>query len=192
MLSEAALCEEFSVSRSPVREALRALAAGGLITKQGRSYVVKQISIQDVRELYEYRLALELFAVERTTKSPESHSELHELYQHWMNIHTPENQFRDLAIADREFHETLMSAFGNRTILGKLIDLNERLHVFRMMDFEQPNRLQSTREEHLAILDAVFAGDVETAKAKLRRNIEEALKNVETGFADLLAKSFEF
>src|SRR5688572_28090876 len=65
-LGEQLLCEEFSSSRIPVREALRALAEQGLVEQvPNQGCYVKQPDVQGIHELYDYRLALELFVIER-------------------------------------------------------------------------------------------------------------------------------
>src|SRR5271157_3121610 len=64
-LTEEALCREFNVSRSPVREALRVLATNGLVKRMAnRGYAVRQVNLREIEEIYEVRLALELYAVE--------------------------------------------------------------------------------------------------------------------------------
>ena len=71
-LTEAELCKKFEVSRSPVREALRMLASDGFVRRlPNRAYVVRQYSLGEIEELYDLRLALELYTVERlATKGP--------------------------------------------------------------------------------------------------------------------------
>src|SRR5438270_137987 len=67
-MTEEALCREFGVSRSPVREALRVLVTNGFIRRMpNRGYAVRQVSIKDIEELYDVRLALELYALEAVT-----------------------------------------------------------------------------------------------------------------------------
>src|SRR4026209_2316771 len=65
-LTEESLCREFGVSRSPVREALRALVTNGFVRKmQNRGYAVRQLDLREVEELYDLRTAIELHVVER-------------------------------------------------------------------------------------------------------------------------------
>jgi DNA-binding GntR family transcriptional regulator len=64
-LTEELLCSEFSVSRSPAREALRILETDGLLSRlSNRGFVVKQLDQREVEELYEIRFALELYAIQ--------------------------------------------------------------------------------------------------------------------------------
>src|SRR5882757_9917221 len=67
---EEALCAEFSASRVPVREALRVLAEQGLVDKvPNMGCYVKQPDVEGIHQLYDYRLALELFVVERLAET---------------------------------------------------------------------------------------------------------------------------
>src|SRR6187549_3449035 len=69
-LGEQLLCEEFSSSRIPVREALRALAEQGLVDKvPNQGCYVKQPDVEGIHHLYDLRLALELFVVERLAQT---------------------------------------------------------------------------------------------------------------------------
>src|SRR5829696_383208 len=67
--TEEGLCEEFGVSRSPVREALRMLVENNLVEKMPyKGYRVKQLDMKEIHELYEVRMALETFVIERLTQ----------------------------------------------------------------------------------------------------------------------------
>src|SRR5215467_15356847 len=69
-LTEDGLCREFGVSRSPVREALRVLATNGFVRRtDNRGYAVRQVMLKELEELYDFRLALELYAVENLATS---------------------------------------------------------------------------------------------------------------------------
>jgi len=65
MLQEVQLAEQLGVSRTPVREALTRLASDGLVTTDGRSFVVPSLSLADVDDIYEVRLLIEPEALRR-------------------------------------------------------------------------------------------------------------------------------
>lgn len=194
-LNEEMLCQEFGVSRSPVREALKALEAGGFVERRkNRTYVVKQVRGSDLEELYDFRLALELYSLDILVRTPEWHDKVRQLREEWENqdlesLDNLDNQ--KLALVDQHFHETLLALTGKRIFLEELRKLNERLFVFRMMDFDQPSRVESTRAQHLAILDAVLAGDKQRAREALSCNVLDGRNNVSKGFAEVLANSYE-
>lgn len=189
ILGEEALCNEFSVSRSPVREALRMLEASGMIYKMNnRSYVVKQISQTGVKELYEIRLALEKYVVEKLCHK-EDNDELVQLLIYWQNFSLDGDH--DLSAADRHFHESLAEIYGNKTILDELKQINERLRVFRVVDFAKLNRAQSTKEQHIELLKAIHSGDVKNALKYIEININEGLDNAIEALKQAILRAYE-
>ncbi len=192
-LTEAELCEEFNVSRSPVREALRVLATNGFVRRtDNRGYAVRQVSIRELEELYEVRLALELYTVEILASRGVEAKALEPLRKVWTAIGKGEaRKGEDLAELDTQFHEALVKMAGNHTLLKQIEALNERLFVFRMIDFAKADRVDSTCEQHLAILDRIAARDVDGARAALRGNIEEGRAIVGSTIKEALARAYD-
>jgi DNA-binding GntR family transcriptional regulator len=186
-LTEDALCKEFGVSRSPVREALRVLAANGFVRRtENQGYVVRQ-----VKEMYEVRLALELYAVETLATRGVPADKLRVMIETWENVrHDPPSDVEDLAELDAQFHEGLSALLDNATLMRQLRAIDERLYLFRTMDFALPNRVANTCEQHLAILDRIGARDAAGARNALRRNIEEALNVVNNSIKEALARAY--
>ena len=196
-LTEAELCEKFGVSRSPVREALRVLASDGFVKKlPNRGYVVRQYNIGEIEELYDVRLALELYAVERlaTTGPLNEHDQddMHKLKRTWTGLlnGSSHKKAEELARLDTLFHETIAHAAGNKTLLRHLRAINERLMLFRMMDFDKAERAESTCRQHLEVLKRIAAKDASGARAAMQRNIEEGRNNVHTAIKDALARAY--
>ena len=193
--TEADLCEKFGVSRSPVREALRVLAADGFVKKMpNRGYAVKQHNIREIEELYEIRLALELFVVERlATQGAPKKGDIGMLMRTWTCLlNGPSKQCEELARLDTMFHETLACATGNKSLLRQLRTINERLLLFRMIDFGKAHRAESTCHQHLEILKRIAARDAQGARKAMQRNIEDGQNNVHTAIKDALAKAYSF
>jgi DNA-binding GntR family transcriptional regulator len=190
-LTEEALCREFGVSRSPVREALRALVTNGFVTKlANRGYAVKQLDLRDMEELYDVRKALELHVVERLAAGGQR-PELAALHQTWAKILAgPKRKGEDLAELDTKFHETLAELAGNRMLLTSLRAINERLFVFRMLDFGQPDRQKTTCYQHMRVVERILAGDAEGARGAMATNIGDGRANVDTSIKEALAKAF--
>ena len=194
--TEADLCEKFSVSRSPVREALRVLAADGFVKKMpNRGYAVKQYNLREIEELYEVRLALELFVVECLAKRGTAKNDEIDVLKHtWTSLLNGSSKKKDeeLARLDTLFHETLAHAAGNKSLLRHLRTINERLLLFRMIDFGKPHRVESTCHQHLEILKRIAAKDISGARKAMQRNIEEGRGNVHTAIKDAVTRSYSF
>ena len=174
-LTEAELCQKFGVSRSPVREALRTLATDGFLKKMpNRGYAVKQYNLREIEELYEVRLALELFVVECLAKRETAKKD------------------EELARLDTLFHETLAQVAGNKSLLRQLRAINERLLLFRMIDFGKAHRAESTCHQHLEILKRIAAKDISGARRAMQRNIDEGRNNVHAAIKDALARAYSF
>ena len=195
-LTEVDLCKKFGVSRSPVREALRILASDGFVKiLPNRAYVVRQYNLAEIEELYDVRLALELHTVEQlATKGPlhkDDQENIGKLKKTWTGLLNGSTKKADeLAKLDTLFHETLAQAAGNKTLLRHLRAINERLMVFRMIDFDKTDRAKSTCREHLEILKRIEARDPSGARTAMQRNIEEGRNNVHTAIKDALARAY--
>jgi DNA-binding GntR family transcriptional regulator len=190
--TEEALCKEFGVSRSPVREALRVLATNGFVKKMpNRGYAVRQVNLREVEELYDLRLALELHVVTYLAEHDPSNRLLGALREVWSAIlREPARKGEELAELDARFHETLAEAAGNAMLLNHLRSINERIFVFRMIDFDKRDRLESTCHQHLKILERIADGDSMGVRQAMQRNIQEGGNNVRSAVKDALAKAY--
>lgn len=194
-LTEAELCQKFGVSRSPVREALRTLATDGFVKKMpNRGYAVKQYNLREIEELYEVRLALELFVVECLAKrGAPKQNDIEALKRIWTGLlNGASKKDEELARLDTQFHETLAHATGNKSLLRQLRAINERLLLFRMIDFGKAHRAESTCHQHLEILKRITAKDIPGARKAMQRNIEEGRNNVHATIKDALARAYSF
>lgn len=189
---ETDICKEFNVSRSPAREALKMLSATGFLENAGRrGYRVVQPDAKGALQLYEARLAIEIFAVQRVTKDHADRDTIEELRAKWENgkelrEKTPEQ----LAEADRNFHERLASLLGNGVLSDLLARIDERLDIFREIEFSNAEVLGQTSQQHLRILDAIASGDVRRAADAVQDNISTAMRNVEHNLKEILARSY--
>jgi DNA-binding GntR family transcriptional regulator len=156
-----------------------------------RSYTVKQPNLDEIRELYDVRLALELFAVEGLAQAGVSQEYLDDLHQAWHTLLTelPSTDI-DLAGRDEEFHETLAKATNNKTLLDMLHTINERLSFVRLTDFVSSKRRRQTCEQHLRILEFITAKDISAARDAMRQNIEMGRRNVETAIKEVLTRAY--
>jgi DNA-binding GntR family transcriptional regulator len=193
-LTEDGLCREFGVSRTPVREALRLLAANGFVRRmENRGYAVRQVKVKELEELYEVRLALESFAVETLAGRNAPSAELSAMKRVWSALRKPpKRNVEELAQLDALFHEELAALVNNEMLLKQLKAINERLLIFRMIDFAKPDRIESTCRQHLAILERIEAGDAAGAREAMRRNIDDGRSIVGASVKEALARAFAY
>jgi DNA-binding GntR family transcriptional regulator len=156
-----------------------------------RGYAVRQVNLHDLEELYELRLAIELFVVEALAERGAPALALAALRDTWVAVERgPERKGEELAELDTTFHETLAALVGNETLLQHLKAINERLLVFRMIDFGRPQRVESTCAQHLAVLDRIGANDVGGARTAIRRNIDDGREIVQSTLKEALARAY--
>ena len=193
-LGEQLLCEEFAASRIPVREALRALAEQGLVDQvPNQGCYVKQPDVEGIHQLYDYRLALELFVIERVATvglPPEFVARTRAEWEPWLKIRADAPvDGGELVRADEAFHLGFARHLENAYIVEALEDINERLRFVRLVVITTPHRVHATAGEHLAVLDAVARKNPEAARRALRLNISAARNKVEIALAQALTNA---
>lgn len=193
-LGEKSLCDEFQMSRIPVREALRTLAAEGFVDKiPNQGCFVKQLSVTQTKELFEIRLALELHVAEQLTESAPESAWMESEYQLWSAVlesgHFALNDVNAFVDADTDFHLGLAGASGNESLCDMLADVTQRLKFVRLAVELSEERLKDTAMEHLAILDAIKLKNREAVRRKLSANIQHSSSKVEIAISRALLKA---
>lgn len=177
-LGEVKLAEQFRASRTPVREALMRLESEGLVHRRPEGgFYPSSPNLADIRDLYELRRIIELGTLGRAVElgvKPDGEM-VTGLRDEWaaMLTTTPEPE-PDFVLLDEDFHIGLAAASGNDAVARHLHLVNERIRVVRMQDFLDVERITSTITQHLAILDALMAGDDERALKLLASHLDEA------------------
>ena len=172
------LAEELGVSRTPVREALRRLAAEGLVEmRTNRGARVADIDQGGMRGAYDARLVVEpgaaRLAAGRRLPGPLARMRAAVAAQR-RSLRSVERSFE----ANREFHLALVAASGN----DYLLQLVERLWVARIgatiyeRQVETQERMVLDVREHEQILEAIDAGDGRRAESLTRRHLADAMK----------------
>jgi DNA-binding GntR family transcriptional regulator len=178
--SENDIAGRYGASRTPVRQALYALAQEGYLEVQPRSgWRVCPIDFHHLEALYDLRVVLELETVNRLCQRPEQVMPLplRQLCQFWIE-EPPLADGREVAHYDEQFHMTLVATAGNPEMARIHRELTEKIRIVRRMDFTQPPRVSATYAEHAAILDAIIARRGEQACRLLREHIARSQQEV--------------
>jgi DNA-binding GntR family transcriptional regulator len=172
------LAEELGVSRTPVREALRRLAAEGLVEmRTNRGARVADIGPSDMRSAYEARLVIEPGAA-RLGATARPSAPLGRMRAALAAQRRAIPDVRRSFEANREFHIALVQASGN----GFLLQFVQRLWVARIGEViyerqsETPERMRLDADEHEQILGAIEAGNARRAESVTRRHLAEAMQ----------------
>ncbi|MDF7800352.1 GntR family transcriptional regulator [Pontiellaceae bacterium B1224] len=194
--TEKTLCEEFAVSRVPVREALSMLIDNGLVIKERNiGCSVRKLSVEDINHLYELRTALELYAIDVFAAKPEAAVKISDLKLEWME-HALFSEEGDIdpvfwSDADEHFHQTLVNMLENPALSKALHDVNAQLRFLRVKDITTFARLKRTCKAHLAILESIEQGKPTEARTQLHKNILMGRNNVQESFKKALVQAFQ-
>jgi DNA-binding GntR family transcriptional regulator len=176
-LVETELADQLGVSRGPIREALRLLAAEGLVViNVHRGTFVVEPAVADVEEIYSLREALEVLAVQRIVKLAED-KEIEELVEGVRRFQAASDsgQAEKVVVVNMEFHSRLFKLARHSRLSQIWATLESQLHLCNSMGLERP-RSSSARpfDDHLKILDAIQRRDAEEACRLMSRHIQDA------------------
>ncbi len=178
-VSEYQLAADLGLSRTPVREALKRLEREGLIQSVlGRGSYVAELSFQDVLEIYEVRLLLEPFTAGVAAKQM-SEGDIRGLERDVAAARkaAASGRLDDAFRLDIRLHKSLVAATRNGRIDGILRQLDDQVHRIRLLAPRTPGRLDSTVNEHQAIVRALAAHDVSGAEQAMRNHLLAARAN---------------
>ncbi|MBI2771225.1 MAG: GntR family transcriptional regulator [Burkholderiales bacterium] len=182
-LDEVALAEQLSISRTPLREALKVLTAEGLLRHEPRrGCFVSQVTEQDLDEIFpviallEGRCAYEA-ARNATDADLQALQDLHDK----LNRHARARRIADYYAVNFSIHEALITLAGNRWLAQVIADLRKILKLSRLAQLHAPGRLEQSLSEHMAVFAALKARDPEGAEAAMRTHLtrqREALREL--------------
>ncbi len=176
------LAERFAVSHTPIREALIALAGIGIVDLlPNRGAIVRKVTAQDVREVCQVRRALECEAT-RTACGRIDLAHLHVLADELSRLMsigpTSRLAFVEQARAvDSRLHDLIAESCGNAFLAKELSRLKMLFRAFRDVAWEKDearsdsHRLAEEAREHLAIVEALLAGNSREAAKAMARHI---------------------
>lgn len=175
-LVELKIAEELSVSRTPVREALKQLELEDLVVSQpNRGVIVKGFTNEDFKDIYTIRHLLEgqaaYWAAQRITQAQlDQLGEIVEL----MDLYTRKNDASHLVRLDTMFHEVIYEASSSRTLRHVLASLHQNIHLARQSSLTIPERAPRSLEEHKKIYAALEAHDADAAKSCIEQHVATA------------------
>ncbi len=172
-IDEQALALEYGISRTPLREALKVLAAEGLVVlKPRRGCYVTELSEQDIDEVFPVMAMLEgrvaELAARRATDADFSrlaaiHGELEK--------HAAANNADRFFEANQRFHSALQEIAGNRYLAQLIDDARKLIKLTRRDSLRLEGRLKQSLQEHREILEALRAKDVALARQAMHDHL---------------------
>lgn len=193
-LLEARLAQELSVSRSPVREALRMLEQDGLVVTMENGTVVNPMEVEDIEEVYQCRIASEPYAgfLAALRIRDEEIAELEQLVNEAEAAFKQKESERVVEL-NTAFHDQIVRISGNRRLI-EIVDKIRSLSILaRNTELKVYSRPGDYLDEHKEIVKAFRAKDAHIVESVIRKHIENdwkyysqqyqaALSNVKNNF----------
>ena len=173
-LTEEELAKRLSISRTPVREAIRQLEADGLVEHRAHAgAAVRELSYSEITELYSMRAVLES-TVARMAALAASAVELESLETLNAEMAAATGDGGERYRLNNQFHRALLDVAKNRFLTRAMDSVQKTLLILGPSTLAEFARAQEAVDEHARILEAIRVRDADTAEREMRHHIEAA------------------
>lgn len=173
LLQEEELAARFQVSRTPVREAIRRLIQDGLLERRGSSTNVRQLTVEEVANIYPMIAVIEGLAA-RLAAERISDEEIAALDEMHVRMKVEAESSRTFIEINQVFHDTIIEAARNPPLAREIERFRMITNHFRQIVLGMPRRQSQSVVEHEAILEALRNGDGAGAEAAMRDHVGTA------------------
>ncbi len=175
-IDEMKIAEEFGISRTPLREALKVLAAEGLVTmKVRRGAYVTEMSEKDLRDVYHLLSLLESDAA-GVVASRLQDSELAQLQTLHAELEAASQDRERFFAVNERFHLLLLELADNRWRSQMVADLRKVMKLNRHNSLFKQGRIEDSLREHRAIMAALVAHDAAGATRAMQDHFAQGLE----------------
>lgn len=175
-IDELRISEALGISRTPLREALKVLAAEGLVTmKVRRGAYVTEVSEKDLRDVYHLLALLESDAARVVAEraSTEQLAQIQALHQDLENAANDRDRFFQI---NEAFHLMLLELADNRWRDQMVVDLRKVMKLNRHSSLFKQGRIEQSMAEHRAIVQALVARQPELAAERMSAHFMNGLQ----------------
>jgi DNA-binding GntR family transcriptional regulator len=174
-IREDEIAAELGVSRTPVREALSRLLTRGLIeVTDGRGLFVTRLDTQQIIEIYAMREVLDATASSLAAQHA-SKIQIGQLRDLIGQFAASESDLIRLGQINRLFHQIINEACCNRYLIQSLNAFQETTALLPPTNYSSKERVRSAHSEHIQIVDAIEAHNIEKAERAGRLHMRNAL-----------------
>jgi DNA-binding GntR family transcriptional regulator len=175
-IDEVKIAEAYGISRTPMREALKVLAAEGLVTmKVRRGAYVTEVNEKDLSDVYHLLALLESDAagVVAERASDADLQSLAELHQSLEQAQADRETFFRI---NEEFHQRLLQLADNRWREQMVADLRKVMKLNRHQSLLKSGRISESLQEHRLLLQALQSRDPATSAQRMREHFQSGLE----------------
>ncbi len=175
-IDELKIAQELGISRTPLREALKVLAAEGLVTmKVRRGAYVTEVNEKDLRDVYHLLGLLESDAAAEVAKQapPEAIDQLNALHH---QLEGSAGDAEAFFVLNEQFHLLLLELANNRWRLQMVADLRKVMKLNRHHSLFKEGRLADSLQEHRDLMAALNQGNAAAARQRMLAHFVNGLK----------------
>lgn len=181
------LAERLQLSATPIKSALAALERDGFLTAIAhRGYFVPEVSVQDMREIYELREVLDGIAARNAATLGDAAGFVADVLRPLVDEQRRRADAGDAAgysDVDMAFHRAIWHASGNSRLATVTDNLGGQLRFGSGSSSRLPGRIPQALREHTAIMDAMAAGDAARAERESRAHVRRSAAAFEKSVA---------
>jgi DNA-binding GntR family transcriptional regulator len=171
-IDELKLAQEYGISRTPLREAIKVLAAEGLVTmKMRRGAYVTEVNAKDLRDVFHLMAVLEADAA-GTVASTATAAQLQALEALHQQLEKSTKDRVKFFQLNEAFHVKLLEIANNRWAGQMVADLRKVMKLNRAQSLLKAGRIEESLAEHAAIITALKKRDSVAARAAMQAHIE--------------------
>jgi DNA-binding GntR family transcriptional regulator len=175
-IDEMKLAEEYGISRTPLREALKVLAAEGLVTmKVRRGAYVTEVSEKDLSDVYHLLSLLESDAAGIVAERA-SDAQIAELQALHKQLEAAASHREKFFALNERFHMRLLAIAGNRWRDQMVADLRKVMKLNRHNSLLKSGRVKESMLEHRAIVEALARRDAKAAAKRMQEHFSNGLE----------------
>lgn len=172
-IHELELSKRLSISRSPIREALRQLVSDGLVVEYpNRGVFVRDYTPKDIEDIYDLRILLESYAIMHSGQqiTPETVKELTDCMEYLKAYHQ-QDDLESYIRQDTLLHQMLIRLSGNGLVVSTYERVYSMVQQFRIYSLKSRKRFDDSLEEHTEIIRNVLSGNAKEADRINRRHL---------------------